>query len=147
MFDNYEINETLVIIKTCKKFNPTLWKVKVNATKPFMLSFAESYDPLWEVRIYKNGKLVGKVRSIPIYSVINGFWINETGDLEIVIRYTPQDLFENSLAISTIIFIGCIGYLIYDWRKERRDKTRYINKLKSNFTRFMRRKVLIGLKN
>ena len=57
-----------------------------------MLSFAESYDPLWEARIYKNGKLVGKVRSIPVYSVINGFWINETGDLEIVIRYTPQDL-------------------------------------------------------
>ena len=40
-----------------------------------MLSFAEAYDPLWEARVYKEGKLVEKVRSIPLYSVINGFWI------------------------------------------------------------------------
>lgn len=59
-----------------------------------MPSFAEAYDPLWEARIYRDGKLVEKVKSIPLYSVINGFWINETGNLEIVIRYTPQDWFE-----------------------------------------------------
>jgi hypothetical protein len=38
------------------KINPTLWKVKVQAKKPFMLSFAEAYDPLWEARIYKEQK-------------------------------------------------------------------------------------------
>jgi len=104
------------------KINPTLWKVKVNATKPFMLSFAEAYDPLWEARVYRDGKLMEKVRSIPLYSVINGFWINETGNLEIVIRYTPQDWFEIGLAISATTFVGCIGYLFYNWRRERGDK-------------------------
>lgn len=87
-----------------------------------MLSFAEAYDPLWEARIYKNGKLVEKVRSIPVYSAINGFWVNETGNLEIVIRYTPQDWFELGLKISGLTFIGCIGYLFYDWRREKSDR-------------------------
>jgi len=117
----FQINSTL----RNEKINPTLWKVKINATKPFMLSFAEAYDPLWEARVYKDGKLVEKVRSIPIYSVINGFWINETGNLEIVIRHTPQDWFELGLKISGLTFISCIGYLFYDWRRERK-----INELK-----------------
>ena len=87
-----------------------------------MLSFAEAYDPLWEARIYKDGKLVEKVRLIPLYSVINGFWINETGELEIVIRYKPQDWFGIGLMISATTFIGCMAYLIYDWRREKEDK-------------------------
>ncbi len=62
------------------------------------------------------------VKSIPLYSVINGFWINETGNLEIVIRYKPQDWFERGLIISALTFIGCIGYLFYDWRLGRGDE-------------------------
>jgi len=69
-----------------------------------MLSFAEAYDPLWEARIYKDGEKIETVKSIPLYSVINGFWINETGDIEIVIRYKPQDWFEIGLAISRLTF-------------------------------------------
>ncbi len=118
----FEVKEKPAEIVNYTKINPTLWKVKVNATKPFMLSFAEAYDPLWEARVYKDGKLVEKVRSIPLYSVINGFWINETGNLEIVIRYTPQDWFELGLMISATTFIGCIGYIFYDWRREKGDR-------------------------
>jgi len=64
--------------------------------------------------VYKNGKLVERVRSIPLYSVINGFWINETGNLTIVIRYLPQNWFELGLKISALTFMGCMGYLFYD---------------------------------
>ena len=87
-----------------------------------MFSFAEAYDPLWEARVCKDGKLVEKVRSIPLYSIINGFWINETGELEIVIRYKPQDWFELGLKISATTFVGCIAYVFYDWRREKGDK-------------------------
>ena len=52
------------------------------------------------------------------YSV-NDFQINETVNLEIVIRYTPQDWFEIGLMISATTFIGCIGYLFYNWRREK----------------------------
>ena len=118
----FKVKEKPAKIISYEKINPTLWKAKVNASKPFMLSFAEAYDPLWEARIYKNGKLVEKVRSIPLYSVINGFWINETGNLTIVIRYVPQDWFELGLKISALTFIACIGYLFYDWRKSKGDR-------------------------
>jgi len=87
-----------------------------------MLSFAESHDPLWEARVYKDGKRVEIVKSVPLYSVINGFWINETGNLEIVIRYKPQDWFEMGLGISVMTFAGCVAYLFYDWRREKGDK-------------------------
>jgi len=113
----FETKETPAKVISYTKVNPTLWKVKVNASKPFMLSFAEAYDPLWEARVYKDGEKVEVVRSIPLYSVINGFWINETGELEVVIRYKPQDWFEIGLAISALTFIACIGYLFYDWRR------------------------------
>ncbi|MEM5793507.1 MAG: hypothetical protein QXY45_04110 [Candidatus Aenigmatarchaeota archaeon] len=58
------------------------------------------------------------VQSIPLYGVINGFWINTTGEnLEIVVRYKPQDYFEIGLLISGTTFACCVGYLIYDWKK------------------------------
>jgi len=109
-------------ISTYTMKNPTLWKVKVNATKPFFLTFAESYDPLWEAKVYKDGKLVEKVHPVPVYGVINGFWINQTGNLEIVLRYTPQDWFERGLIISLTTFILSILYLFYDWRREKGDR-------------------------
>lgn len=113
-FEIYKNGNAKIINYT--KINPTLWRVRVNATKPFMLSFAESYDPLWEARVYKDGKLVEKVSSIPLYGVINGFYINETGDLKIIIRYKPQDWFNIGLVISIITFLGCIVFLFYDWK-------------------------------
>jgi hypothetical protein len=131
----------LPFVTAYQKINPTLWKVQVNATKPFMLSFAESYDPLWEARVYKDGKLVEKVKPIPVYGVINGFWISTTGDnLEIVIRYKPQDWFEIGLVISGITFASCLFYLFYDWRRSKRDKwaIKLESKLKNiKFVRFL----------
>ena len=118
----FEINNKSARILNYIKINPTLWNVKISAFKPFMLCFAESYDPLWEARIYKNGKKVKVAKSIPLYSVINGFWIDETGELEIVIRYKPQDWFELGLAISAMTFTLCIFYLIWDWRRSRGDR-------------------------
>jgi hypothetical protein len=98
------------------KMKPTLWKVNVNTSKPFMLSFSETYDHLWEATVYKGGKMIEVVDPVPLYSVINGFWISETGNLEVVIKYKPQDLFEVGLLISMIVLISCIGYILYDWR-------------------------------
>jgi len=48
---------------------------------PLSCSFAKTFDPLWKARIYKNGKEIETVKSTPIYSVINGFWINEIESL------------------------------------------------------------------
>lgn len=59
------------------------------------------------------------MKSIPLYSVVNGFWIDETGDLDVVIRYKPQDWFEIGLVVSGTTFVLCVLYLFYDWRRGR----------------------------
>ena len=90
--------------------------------EPGLLILNEAYDPLWEARVYKDGVLVERIRSIPVYGVINGFWINETGNLTIVIRYVPQDWFELGLKISATTFALCTLYLVWDWRRSRGDR-------------------------
>lgn len=95
------------------------WKARVNATGDFMLSIAESYDPSWRATVYKDGKKIETVNSIPIYSIINGFWIPETGDIEIIISYEPQKWFYVGLLVSILTFICSIGYILYDLKKEK----------------------------
>jgi len=36
--------------------------------------------------------------------------------------YALEGWFELGLKISELTFIGCIGYLFYDWRREKGDK-------------------------
>ncbi len=123
-----------------KRENPATVMVKINSSTPFTLVFAEAYDPLWEARVYKDGELVERVRSIPVYGVINGFWINETGNLTIVIRYVPQDWFELGLKISFITFVSCVLYLVWDWRKSRGDKwARWLEERVRSIPRYLKR--------
>lgn len=101
------------------KINPSLYKTEINTTKPFILSFAESYDPLWTVKIDKiNRKDIKSdfIRPIPLYHVMNSFLINQTGNLDITIEYEPQRWFYIGTIISMITLIISVSYLIYDWR-------------------------------
>ncbi|RLI80944.1 hypothetical protein DRP07_08320 [Archaeoglobales archaeon] len=102
-----------------------------------MLSFAEAYDPLWEARVYKDGRKIETVKSIPLYSVINGFWINETGNLEIIIRYKPQDWFER---LSNLCYNlhRLHSYPFYDWRREKGDG--WAKKIERKLKEVLRRK-------
>ena len=110
--DIFSPKENPAKIITYEKIDPTKYIITINSTSPFMLSFAELYDPLWAA--YVDGT---EYQPVPLYSVINGFWINKTGDLEIVIKYKPQDWFETGSLISITTLIGCMGYLLYDWKK------------------------------
>jgi hypothetical protein len=110
-------------LKEYSELNPTLWDVQLNnVLRPFTLSFAESYDPAWEARIYKDGKKVDVVKSTPMYGAINGFQINQTGNLDIVLRYTRQDWYETGLIIAAITFAFCMFYIFYEWRRSKGDK-------------------------
>ena len=112
------------IIYKYSKLNPTLWKIHTIASKPFVLSFAESYDPLWEARVYKDGKKIDVIKSTPVYGVMNGFLINKTGNLDIVLRYGPQDGYENGLLISGVTLAFCLFYFAYDWKRQKQEMTK-----------------------
>ena len=109
-----------------KKLNPTKITVKVNASQPFILAINEAHDPNWKA--YLNGKIIN---SIPIFSVMNGFQVNQTGTLDIVIEYEPQMWFYLGCVISLSTFFTCIIYLVYSQTKARN----ILQKLKQKLTK------------
>lgn len=124
-----------------EKINPTQYKISFSAVeKPFILAFAESYDPMWKLQ-EKNregyfekrfNSLFSKNNDIfphfPLYSVINGFYIDpqKLKTNELIIEYEPQNWFEAGLWISAssmaISFLTFIIYRVYKKCKGRRDK-------------------------
>jgi len=114
---------TLKYVKT----NPTLYSVETNATCPFILTFVKSYDPYWVC--YVNGE---RASSFPLYGGVNGFLINQTGQLEITIEYEPQRWFYIGSAISVTTLIACTTYLTHDWTKNKNILKRVKKWLRSN---------------
>jgi hypothetical protein len=99
--DVFVPKEAPATIGNYKKLDPTKYLVKINATKPFMLAFAEAYDPLWEA--HSPGF---KTNSVPLYSITNGFYINKTGEYTLTIEYSPQKWFVYGAIVSIITVIA-----------------------------------------
>jgi len=110
-------------ILSCTKLDPTKLWVKVNATQPFTLVFAEAYDPLWVANIDDE-----TFSSVPIYSIVNGFQINKTGTLEILLEYEPQRWFYHGATISAGAFLACIAYSVWPCVRKRWKIVEFIKK-------------------
>ena len=122
------------------KINPTQYQISLqNQSEPFLLAFAESYDPMWKIK-EKNGKsyfrnkinsLLGKEKSIsgfPLYSIINGFYIDpqKLKTNELIIEYEPQNWFEVGIWISaSSMVISIFIFIVYEVHKKYRNKKRY----------------------
>lgn len=52
----------------------------------------------------------------------NSYRINRDGsiDVDLIIYFKPQSYFYLGLIVSVITLLGCIGYLVWDWRKDRK---------------------------
>lgn len=97
-----------------EKIDPTKIIVKVEAFKPFTLAINEAYDGNWRASLLDETH-----NSIPIFSVMNGFPINRTGELVITLEYVPQKWFYASSAISMSTLIVCAAYVAYLYGKGR----------------------------
>ena len=98
-----------------EKIDPTKYKVTVTSSGPFMLSFAETYYRLWEASA--NGKIYP---SIAINSVVNGFWIEDQGELEIIIEFKTQRLFYYGAIISALSIAGALVFILWNWWRNKR---------------------------
>jgi len=67
---------------------------------------------LWEAGVYRGGGLLGRVRPVPVYGVVSGFWIDGAGSLTVVIRCVPWDWFDLVLRVSAAAFALCVFYLV-----------------------------------
>jgi hypothetical protein len=97
-------------ISEYKKISPTKHVIKIsNATKPYILSFAESYDPLWVAHTEVNNKSF-TTTNVPLYSMINGFYINKTGNYILTVEYEPQKWLNVGVTVSIVTLIALIAY-------------------------------------
>jgi hypothetical protein len=97
-----------------KEMGATKWCVDVEATEPFILSFSEAYDPAWNAIIDEK-----RFPSMPLFSIVNGFYINQTGTFEVTIEYLPQRWFRYGAVTSLSSFLLCV--LCYIWIYTKRD--------------------------
>ena len=83
-----------------EKIDPCRYIAHVNSSKPFLLTFSESYHPLWKA-------YVNDVATSPIivYSIVNGFFINKTGAFDIILYFTAQTYADIGLKISLATLI------------------------------------------
>ena len=86
-----------------EKTDPVFFAVVVNASKPFVLSFHESYDELWQSNI--------STTRLILNSVDNGFLVNITSQVpknELVtinITYSPEAAFQLGTKVTVVSFV------------------------------------------
>jgi hypothetical protein len=117
--NNQSSSTKTTTIKEFNKVNPTLWNVHISTSKPTTIGFAEPYDQTWEATVYKDGKKIDVVKSLPLYGAINAFQIKQTGNLDIVLSFAPQYWYQVGFVISGLTIAFCIFYIIYDWRRNK----------------------------
>ena len=100
------------------KITPNSYVVKVKSDAPFLLAFAEEYDRFWIAKA-KSPDNSRQFNSVPLYGLINGFWVDQTGEFSLIIEYQPQEWFNISAVISATSFVGVILYLAHPHLKLR----------------------------
>ena len=101
------------VIRDYRRIDATRYEVDITSNGPFMLAFGETFDDYWIARIPGSGN----IKSIPLYGVINGYYINRTGNFTVIIEFKPQDWFEIGLGITTLSITVSLVFLICADRK------------------------------
>jgi hypothetical protein len=137
-------NSSPVEVSGYTKINPTKYVVDIkNATRPYILAFAESYDPLWTAyvdtgnginKFDSNENNDFKINNIPLYGLTNGFHVNKTGDYTIVIEYQPQIWFIQGATISILSLVAMLAGLLL-LRKRRTMRKLYLT-IKKTLSRY-----------
>jgi hypothetical protein len=90
-----------------ERVNPTQYTIKVEGiTRPQTLVFSENYDSLWQLN---------NQSAIPLYSMLNGFRVDENG--EYALYFSAQKYVLPGLVVSLVTLSG-IGILLFVLRKK-----------------------------
>lgn len=109
-----------------ERINPCKYKVHVNAKTPFILVFSDAYHSSWKAFL-KNGT---EIPSTNLYYTVNGFFINKTGELDIIIYFTGQELVDLGYKISVTTFSVTVVLLVLPKNLIERLKRKMASKFK-----------------
>jgi len=94
---------------TFEQLNPTKYVTHIDNSsgEPFFIVLSTQFDQYWSATI--DGKEVDKHLVANGYA--NAWYIDETGEYDIILHFTTQSLFYAGVAISSLTFIGLVSYL------------------------------------
>jgi hypothetical protein len=119
-FLRYQVNDSFAIIDseawnlsssinkaqlTYEKINPTQYRVKVNSSEPFFIVLSQNFDKNWNAYVVKSNNREKISTHILVNGFANGWFINNSGSLEIIITYDLQEPVENILNIWSVVLI------------------------------------------
>lgn len=85
----------------------TAYDVEVNSTRPYFLILTDGYNPLWVASV--DGAESG---AVPVYGLVNGFFINKTGEHKVHIYFGPQPWFILGLWVSGASLLGAVALIV-----------------------------------
>lgn len=87
--------------------------VRVRSDGPFMLCLTEAFDGFWVARV-EGGDTV---KAIPYHGMLNGFFIEESGNLTIHLEYRPHRLFITGATVSVMVSLASLAFLLLTTRR------------------------------
>ena len=90
------------------KIDETRYVVHLKTEKPVFLVFSETYHPLWKASIDNH-----EISSTVAYFVVNSFFINKTGEFDVVIWFKGQFYADVGLKLSIATWIlVVVGFIV-----------------------------------
>jgi NedA-like, galactose-binding domain len=97
------------------QLNPCTYRLQIDADKPFLLVFSETYNPLWKAIVDSE-----EISAFPVYSFLNGFFINKTGSFTMTLYFTGQDYVDIGLKIASASFLVSMVVVLTPFRAFRK---------------------------
>jgi hypothetical protein len=135
--DLFNVNSPAAKVSGFKKINPTKYVLDIeNATRPYTISLAEAYDPLWTAYEEGSGENDNfKINSFPLFGIVNGFYVTKTGNYTLVLEYQPQNWFIQGATVSILALLLMLVVSILHYKKVKIDK---LYKLVTSIKKYIR---------
>jgi len=98
-----------------KELGPTKVSLDLTIQKPVLLIFAEAFDARWILRVGER-----QATSIPAFSFINAFYVDDVGSHNVVIEYTPQQMSDIGVLISSLALACIVAFSAVRARRTRK---------------------------
>lgn len=120
-WEEFEDVDVSASVLNVRKIDPTRFVVQLYVNEPFMLHFSDAYDPAWTASF--DGRTV---RSVRVFGVANGFWIDSVGEITVTVQFQPQRWFYVGLTVSlaTLAIYAASATFLWWVRKSKR-KTKF----------------------
>ena len=99
--------------------NPTEYKIHIRTTVPILLVLSQGYDFQWKAEV--DGQ---EYSPWVAYSMLNGFYLNKTGDFDVELKYGGQRIYTLVWTVSGVLMIAVPTFTLLKSRSALRGSPR-----------------------